>query len=370
MMKKILAAIAIAAGCAALFAYPVQAAPQSTAAVNRGVIQLETGPADDISVRMAEEIARIIDDGSTRRVIPIVGKGPVQNLIDLRYLRGIDLAIVQTDALDYARQQNLVSGLDSLTYVAKLHNAEFHLLARPEIKAIGDLAGKIVNVDIAGSSTSITAARLFDLLKINAKIATDSQLVALDKLRAGEIAALAVVTAKPAPFFGALKSTDGLHLLGVPFTPTLIATYAPTAITATDYPDLVAIDHPADTIAVGNALVAADLRMLPERQRNLNNFVDALYTGFQALLGTGYDPKWREVNIAADVPGWTRHPAAAAWLRHNPQIAAAPNTEVLKALFSRFIDQHRLASGGTPMSAPEKNALFQQFEAWQRAQSH
>ncbi|HTV89280.1 MAG TPA: TAXI family TRAP transporter solute-binding subunit [Stellaceae bacterium] len=348
---------------------PALAASQNAIVVNRGVVELETGPADDISVRMAGEIASIIDDGATRRVVPVVGKGPLQNLIDLKYLRGIDLAIVQEDALDYAKQQNFLPGVESLTYIAKLYNEEFHLLARAGINSVNDLAGQTVNVDVKGSGTAVTASRLFDLLNIKVKYADDSQPVALDKLRNGEIAAIAYVAADPAPFFQALKPGSGLHLLGIPPTQAVTAVYAPTRITAADYPNLVAPDHPIDTIAVGNVLMAADLRGLRERERNLDNFVDTFFTGFNGLLAPGFDPKWREVNIAADLPGWTRNTAAAEWLSSNPQVAAAPNPDVLKTLFSRFIDERRQANGGTPMSATDKDALFKQFEAWQRGQA-
>src|SRR5204863_6296438 len=138
--------------------------------------------------------------------------------------------------------------------------------------------------------------------------------------------------------------------------------------TAADYPDLVPPDQPADSIAVGNVLMAADLRMIAERYRNVANFVEALFTGFQTLLEPGHHPKWREVNIAADFPGWQRHPAAEQWLQRNMQVAAAPNPDTLKTLFSQFIDERRQAGGGAPMSADDKNALFQQFRAWQRGQ--
>jgi uncharacterized protein len=347
---------------------PARAASQNAVVVNRGVVELETGPADDISVRMAGEIASIIDDAATRRVVPVVGKGPLQNLVDLKYLRGIDLAIVQSDALDYARDQNFVPGIDSLTYVAKLYNEEFHLLVRPDVKQISDLAGKIVNVDVKGSGTAVTATRLFDLLGIKATLATDNQAVAVQKLRQGQIAALAFVAAAPAPLFQGLKPGDGLHLLGIPLTQAVTAAYAPTRMTSSDYPNLIAAGHPVDTIAVGNVLMAADLSMIPDRDRNLANFVDTFFTGFQGLLASGYDPKWREVNIAADVPGWTRNPAAEEWLHNNPQVAAVPNPDALKALFSRFIDERRQVGGGAPMSPIDKNALFQQFQAWQRGQ--
>jgi TRAP-type uncharacterized transport system substrate-binding protein len=360
--------VGVAAACIAPGGQPAHAASQSVL-VNRGVVELETEPADDISVRMAAEIAGIIDDGSTRRVVPVVGKGPLQNLVDLKYLRGIDLAIVQADALDYAKEQNFLPGIEAVTYVAKLYNEEFHLLARPDIKRVADLAGKTVNVDIKGSGTAITASRLFKLLDVNAKLATDTQQVALDKLRKGQIAALAFVAAKPAPLFQGLKPDDGLHLLSIPLTRAVTAAYPPTRITADDYPTLVQRGQPLETIAVGNVLMAADLHAARERDRNVSNFVDAFFTGFQALLQPGHDPKWREVNIAAEVPGWQRQRAAAAWLHDNPQVAAAPNPDALKALFARFVDERRQASGGAPMSPSDKDALFRQFESWQRGQA-
>ena len=57
--------------------------------VHRGVVQLETGGFGSVSSRIAEEIASIVDDGATRRIVPVIGKGPLQNLTDLRFLRGM-----------------------------------------------------------------------------------------------------------------------------------------------------------------------------------------------------------------------------------------------------------------------------------------
>src|SRR4051794_32504082 len=118
-------------------AYPGQAAEpggsvQSSAIVNRGLVELVTGRAEDVSVRMAEEIAGIVDDGATRRVVPVLGKGSLQNITDLKYLRGVDLAIVPVDALEYAREKRLFPGIEnSLTYITKLYNEELHLLRVP-----------------------------------------------------------------------------------------------------------------------------------------------------------------------------------------------------------------------------------------------
>src|SRR6202030_964841 len=209
--------------------------PPEVGVVNRGVVELETARAAGISVRIAEDLANVIDDGATRRVLPVIGKGSVQNSTDLKLLRGIDMAILQIDVLDYARQQNLFPGIESwATYITKLYNEEFHLLARQDIKSVSDLANQKVNVDLRGAGTAITAARLFDLLKIPVTSINDDQEVALDKLRKGEIAALTFVAGKPAPIFRDLNANDGLHFLAIPLNPTVTATYVPTRLTAAD----------------------------------------------------------------------------------------------------------------------------------------
>src|SRR5262245_38471821 len=233
------------------FAAPASTASLAdTAVVNRGVVELETGRASGISVRIAEDIANIIDDGATRRVLPVVGKGSLQNLADLKLLRGIDLAILQTDVLDYAKQANYFPGIETwVSYVAKLYNEEFHLLTRRDVKAVEDLANQKVNVDLRGAGTAITANRLFDLLKIAVTPAYDDQEVALGKLREGEIAALAFVAGKPAPLFCNIAAEDGLHFLSVPLNPAITAAYVPTRLTAQDYPGLVPADRPVDTVA-------------------------------------------------------------------------------------------------------------------------
>ena len=76
--------------------------------------------------------------------MPVVGKGSLQSLTDLKYLRGIDMAILQTDVLGYAKEQKLLPDVNSLfTYITKLYNEEFHLLAGPGITDIGALANQV-----------------------------------------------------------------------------------------------------------------------------------------------------------------------------------------------------------------------------------
>jgi len=221
---------------------------------------------------------------------------------------------------------------------------------------------------IQSAGTAVTAGRLFDLLKIAVSPVYDDQEVALGKLRSGEIAALAFVAGKPAPLFDNMISEEGLHLLAIPLNPAVTAAYVPTRFTAQDYPELVPPDQPVDTVAVGTVLAAANLQPGSERYRNLVNFIDAFFTGFQLLLEPSHHPKWHEVNITAELPGWRRFPAAEQWLQRNVPAATAPNLQDLKGIFSRFIDERQQATGGSPMTQQEKDQLFGQFESWQKGQ--
>ena len=375
MFCRTIAAGAIAVPLLAALACPEAVAAKATApssesiVANRGVVELETGSSAGISVRIVEDMASIVNDGATRRVVPVVGQGSLGNIIDLKLLRGIDMAIVDADILDYAREQKLFPGMEAtITYITKLYNEELHLLARPEIKSIADLANRKVNIDLRDSSTAITAKRLFDLVRLTVNPTNDAQEVALEKLRNGDIAALVFVAGKPAPLFHNLKGDEGLHFLTFPFSSAVSERYVPTRLTATDYPGLVPQDRPVDTVAVSAVLVAANLQQAPERYRNVSNFVDAFFTGLPTLLEPGHHPKWQEVNLAAEVPGWRRYPPADQWLQRNLQAANAPSPDELLSMFASFVDERRQSTGGTPMTQQEKYDLFQKYQHWQTGQ--
>ena len=114
--------------------------------------------------------------------------------------------------------------------------------------------------------------------------------------------------------------------------------------------------------------VAVAFRQLTERYRNVANFVDIFFTEFQSLLTPGHHSKWHEVNLAAELPGWRRYPPAEQWLQRNMQIVSAPKPDELKQMFARFIDERRQAMGNPAMNQQDKDALFQQFQSWQRGQ--
>jgi len=337
------------------------------AAETTDLIGVETGGSTGITVRQAEDLASLVDDGTTRRVVPVVGHGGVQAIGDLLEGRDVDMAFLQLDVLDYARTQKLFPDLETrISYVAKLNYVEFHLLARPEVATVGDLSGQIVNVGPASGDTAITSAQLFRLLKVSPIPGNDEPGLAIDKLRRGEIGAVAFVGGKPAPLLR-LAETSGLHLVPVPLTPEVVAAYVPSKLNATDYPGLVGRDSPVDTVAVATGLFVGPVTPGSDEYRKLANVVDTFFTQFQTLLAPGHHGKWAEVNLSSQIAGWQRFAPADEWLKRNAAVAAGQD---LRMIFMRFLDERAKASGGQQMSQEQKDALFDQFRHWQTGQSN
>ena len=94
----------------------------------------------------ADELAQVLDDGDNLRVVPMVTYGAASNLDDLLYLRGVDIAVTQSDVFEYFRTHRKTPNLDSrVNYIIRLPVSELHILARKEIRSIEDLRGKKVS---------------------------------------------------------------------------------------------------------------------------------------------------------------------------------------------------------------------------------
>ena len=78
----------------------------------------------------ADEMAQVLDDGDNLRVLPMVTYGAASNLDDLLYLRGVDVAITQSDVFEYFRTQRKTANLEGrIDYILRLPISEMHLVA-------------------------------------------------------------------------------------------------------------------------------------------------------------------------------------------------------------------------------------------------
>ncbi len=340
--------------------------------INQGTVGIVSGGVNGTYIRIAADLAAVLDQGDELRILPILGKGSVQNITDLLYLRGVDIAIVQSDVLSYIREQKLHANIEQrIRYITKLYNEEVHVLAGLDITSLSDLAGKKVNFDNTGSGTFITASTIFKVLGIGVEPTTFDQALALEKLKAGEIAAMVYVAGKPTELFKRLPENSKLHFVPIVPTEELLATYLPSQFDHSDYPQLIAEGATQPTLAVGAVMAAYNWRADNERHRRLELFVRAFFNNFEQFLKPPRHPKWQEVNLAASVPGWTRFAPAEAWVTQRPKPGTAIATDpALRQSFEQFLafmQQSGQLPRNRPISEAERAALFSRFVEWQQA---
>jgi TRAP transporter TAXI family solute receptor len=335
----------------------------SRARMNENVVTIMAGSPSGTDLAIVQDIAQILDDGDALRVVPMVGRGPAQNIKDVMFLRGVDMGVTQANILKhFARNGELGPNLMSqITYVAKLFNEEMHILVRSEVSDIAALEGKKVSFGAPGSGTEITGRLIFEGLGIKVEKRHLAETDAIEKLKSGEIAAAIVVTGKPAPVLAMLKDTTGLKLLAVPYAKQLEADYYPGTLTHEDYPALVPKGQSVDTVAVCAVLVSFNWNGDNARYRKTAKFVDRLFTNFDALMKPPHHPKWREVNFAATLEEWRRSPLAERWIER----AKATAETTTKTRFDTFLAQSASA-GGAPISEDERAKLFRAFLEWSK----
>src|SRR6266852_5464896 len=281
--------------------------------LNAGTIGLAGGLLEGAPIRFATEIARVVNDGGAVHVLPIVTRGPTENVNDLLYLRGVDTAIINSNSLEEYKSQ-VPQIRQRITYLLSLFPSELHIFVRPEIKSLQDLEGKKVNFNTQGTAAAYSGPLIFSRLGLNVEKMFIPHPVALEQMRRGEIASVVFVTSKPVDAFVRGKWEEGFKFLPVEYGSKFEDYYLPTYLESTDYPNLVAKSERVATIAVPTILAAFNWRPGSERYRRVARFVDELFSRTDKLQAPGFDPKWKNVNLATRFPGLDRFQVAQEWL--------------------------------------------------------
>jgi len=286
--------------------------------LNNWTIGLAGGLLEGAPIHFATEIARVVNDGGTMHVLPVVTRGPTENVNDLLYLRGIDAAIINSDSLDeYKSQVPMIR--ERISYLISLFPSELHIFVRPEIKSLADLAGKKVNFNTQGTAAAYSGPLIFSRLGVEVDKMFIPHPLALEQMKRGEIAAVVFVTSKPVDAFVKGKWEGGYKFLPVEFGPKFEDYYLATSLDSSDYPNLIAKGERIPTISVPTILAAYNWRPSSPRYRKVARFVDELFGRIDKLKAPGFDPKWKDVDVTSRVPGLDRFQAAQEWLdRANP----------------------------------------------------
>ncbi|WP_377827497.1 TAXI family TRAP transporter solute-binding subunit [Bradyrhizobium lupini] len=292
------------------------------AAMNDWTVGIAGGLLEGAPIRLAAEMARVAHDGTDLHVLPIATRGATENVNSLLYLRGIDAAIINSDALDEYKSQ--VPDIQRrITYVLNLFPSELDVFVRPEIQSLSDLVGKKVNFNTQGTAAAYSGPLVFSRLGIEVDKAFIPHQVAMEQMRRGELAAVVFITSKPVDAFIRGRWDAGFKFLLVPYESKFEDYYLPSWLDAADYPNLIRQGERVTTIVVPTVLVAFNWPIKSNRFHRVARFVDRLFSRINKLQEPGFDPKWKSINLTATVPGLTRSPAAQAWLDRLPRSSQA-----------------------------------------------
>jgi hypothetical protein len=283
--------------------------------MNAWTVGLAAGLIEGAPLRLAAEMGRVVDDGENLHVLPIVTRGPTENLNSLLYLRGVDLAIINSDALEEYRI-GFPTIREHITYLLKLFPSELHVFVRPEIQTLQDLAGKKVNFNTLGTAAAYSGPLMFSRLGIDIQKTFIPHQLALQQMRKGEgdMAAVVFITTKPVDAFLRGQWEPGFRFLPVTYDNKFDDYYLPAVLEPADYPNLIKQGERISTISVPTVLVAYNWPPGSNRHQRVARFTDYLFGRIDKLQVAGFDPKWQSINLGATVPGLNRFPAAQQWL--------------------------------------------------------
>jgi TRAP-type uncharacterized transport system substrate-binding protein len=331
--------------------------------------------------RFTEDIRNVVNDLGPDgvRILPILGVGGLQNVNDVLFLKNIDMAVVDEDNLRLLKKKDpvLYANVEQrVQYITKLYNSEFQVLARNDINSYDDLRGRKVNFNLKDSQTEVTADTVFNVLNIQTQRSYYDNDEALKRLISGDISAMIILTGAPQAMLAKVKKEDGVHFLPLDQESLpnhkldeLFASYLPADLTHEHYPNLIAEGTTVPTIANRALLVAYTWPQNSPRYNKVARFIDAFFSKIDQFNNPSRHPKWREVNLSAEMPGWTRFQPAAEWLAShgNQAVSANPDSKLdqsspeLKFAFEKFMQNYASSSGQRTLSPKERELLFTKF---------
>lgn len=344
---------------------------RQVASRNSLTVSIISGDVASTYLRMAADLANVLDTSGKEslRVIPVVGKGGVQNVLDVLFLRGIDMGIIQQGQLSYLTLTNPELFKDikqRIKYVTKLYNAEFHILARRNITSMRELDGRKVSLGKRLGSTDMVGRTILSKLDIDANILNMDLAGALTQMQQGQIDAVAVLGGAPISALSELRDFENYHFL--PITPksvglnayfNLVDEFLPTKITHDHYPQLIAPGQSVSSIASSVILVVYNWKKDTKRYKKLATFVDHFFSKFEELQRPARHPKWHEVSLHAKIPGMLRFEAADEWLiNRQKEIGQAVSAGEMKIAMDVFVRQYSKVAGGEEVTPLQRDDIW------------
>jgi TRAP transporter TAXI family solute receptor len=322
---------------------------------NAGTLGLAAGQLGGAYPTLAEQIAKAVNDGDNLRVIPMLTRGSLGNVEDLLYLRNVDVALTKSESLDVFQKSLKASLKERIRYITRLYDSELHILVRSEIRSLNDLKGKKVNIGLPGNASDTTVPIVLQALGIDMEIIRLDYPIGLEMMKRGEIAATMRVIGKPGDTFTKAPTDAGFHFLSIStsqYAKHFAQTYVIGRLTSKDYPKLIPEGEMVTTIAVPELLAVYNWPKGTDRYQRVEKFIVGFFKSFNKLRDGPYHEKWKDVNLAATVPGWTRSEIAERML-------------VEMGLNNTAASPEQIATGSVTKTPKDREALFNEFLKWQ-----
>jgi len=282
-----------------------------------------TGPKTGTYYAFGKDIGQVAQKAGVEVEIK-PSEGSIDNIKRINSSENAALGIVQSDVLGFlsrSKSAESVRMAGNLRMIFPFYNEEVHVLARKNIKTFADLNGKKVAVGEEGSGNMLTSINLFSMMNItpadSQKIPPAQGVVAVLK---GEIDAVIFVGGKPVRLFKNLEDLtlpenvkyapmlEQVHFVPMD-NPKMLEEYKPAQITKADYNF---VNEPVPTIAVQAVMVSFDFSQSTVKSRcvKLGKLARAIHNSIGELQATGH-PKWKEVNLDADLGLWKKD--SCAW---------------------------------------------------------
>jgi TRAP transporter TAXI family solute receptor len=333
--------------------------------INNWTLGLAGGLPEGTFIRFAAEIARNVNDPAEMRVLPVITQGATDNVKDLLYLKGIDVAITNADVLDYFKNTERIPNIEKrINFISEMVISEVHLVVRPEITSIKDLQGKKVSLGAKGAGQSTTGPIVFKRLGVTPEFVYINNALALEKMKTGEIDAIVNNGAKPLDLLTKFKNDGNFRFLPIPID-RFDEYYIPATLTNQDYPDFIKPGEKVETLGVQTVLAVYNWGAASDRYRRVQRFVERYFDQFEKLHAPPYHPKWKSVNLAANVPGWIRYGVAEEKLK----LMAGAKQQPAPIETSQARQQRAIRMGG-PGDPADQEKLFQQFLEWSKKQGN
>jgi uncharacterized protein len=274
-----------------------------------GSVSILTDGIADPNSRATRAINELAKDIGNVRVLPIAGHGAAVNVRDLIQLRGVDLAVLNSDIFLFLDQTGQSpAARNHIRYVTHIYNQKVYLLARKEFNTIKDFRGRKLGVLSSGGGSHTTATTLFGLLNIDVALHALGSDASLDDATLERLDGVLLLSDELARVRLSAQARQGLRVLPIGLTPGMRSAYRPAVIEPQELSGVSVVAN-TETIAVSTLLAVYNWTPSQARFADVSKFWTGLFSALPRLRQNA-GSVWRQADINAQIEGWSRHSAA------------------------------------------------------------